>query len=145
LLPIGKGVFKVNASTGLTHEWRFPAPNELRITDAWPLPRLFTRLTAPVPSAAALAAYAGQYRSEDVGMTYTVRVDSGKGSGNGSGGRLSLRWAREMSLTLEPVGGDHFIDGIYTVTFTRSASGDVNGLTISTRRVRRLRAEREAS
>src|SRR5688572_10459067 len=100
------------------------------------MPRLFTRLTAPMPSAAALAAYAGQYRSDEVGMTYTARVDNGK---------LALRWAREISLTLEPVGGDHFIDGIYTVTFTRAASGDVNGLTVSTRRVRRLRAERLAA
>jgi CubicO group peptidase (beta-lactamase class C family) len=60
-------------------------------------------------------------------------------------GKLLLRWARDMSLTLEPVGGDHFVDGIYTVTFTRAVSGDVNGLTISTRRVRRLRAERVVS
>jgi CubicO group peptidase (beta-lactamase class C family) len=140
LQPIGGGVFRVNASTGLTHEWRFSTPangtSELRITDAWPMPRVFTRLTAPVPSASTLAAYAGRYRSDEVGMNYTVRVDDGK---------LSLRWDREMSLTLEAVGGDHFIDGIYTVTFTRGASGDVNGLTISTRRVRRLRAERTTS
>jgi CubicO group peptidase (beta-lactamase class C family) len=140
LLPIGNGVFRVGGLTGMTGEWRFSAPasapRELRITDAWPMPRLFTRLTAPVPSASALTAYAGQFRSEEVDMTYTVRAENGK---------LSLRWAREMSLTLEPVGGDHFIDGIYTVTFTRAPSGDVNGLTISTRRVRRLRAERLAS
>jgi hypothetical protein len=140
LQPIGGGVFRVNASTGLTHEWRFSTPangtSELRITDAWPMPRVFTRLTAPVPSATALAAYAGQYRSDEVGMNYAVRVDNGK---------LSLRWGREMSLTLEAVGGDHFIDGIYTVTFTRGSSGDVNGLTISTRRVRRLSAERTTS
>lgn len=138
LVPIGDGVFRVSGST---HEWRFStpvagAPRELRITDAWPMPRIFTRLTTPVPSASVLAAYAGQYRSDEVDMSYTVRVEKGK---------LSVNWARGAALTLEPVGGDHFIDGIYTVTFTRAASGDVNGLTISTRRVRRLRAERIAA
>jgi CubicO group peptidase (beta-lactamase class C family) len=139
LVPIGDGVFRVGGSK---YEWRFSAPaagapanapRELRITDAWPWPRMFTRLTAPVPSASALAAYAGQYRSDEVDMTYTVRVENGK---------LLVRWGREASFTLEAVGGDHFIDGAWTVSFTRAASGDVDGLTISTRRVRRLRAER---
>jgi hypothetical protein len=65
LLPIGDGIFRVNGPTGSPHEWRFSAPavnagasgapasastgrvpRELRITDAWPMPRLFTRLTA---------------------------------------------------------------------------------------------------
>lgn len=138
LVPLGNGVFRVSGST---HEWRFSAPTagaprELRITDAWPMPRIFTRLTSPAPSTSALTAYAGQYRSDEVDMTYTVRVENGK---------LSMHWARGASFALEAVGGDHFIDGIYTVTFTRAASGDVNGLTISTRRVRRLRAERVAA
>jgi CubicO group peptidase (beta-lactamase class C family) len=142
LVPLGDGLFRVS---GLTHEWRFSAPaagtpantpRELQITDFWPSPRMFTRVTAPVPSASALAAYAGQYRSDEVDTTYTVRVENGK---------LSVRWARETSFTLEAVGSDHFIDGAYTVSFTRGASGDVDGLTISTRRVRRLRAERLAA
>jgi CubicO group peptidase (beta-lactamase class C family) len=141
LVPIGDGVFRVGT---FKYEWRFSAPaagapahapRELRILENWPTPRMFTRLTTPVPSAAALAAYAGQYRSDEVDMTYTV---------GGENGKLSVRWARGAALTLQAVGGDHFIDGIYTVTFTRAASGDVDGLTISTRRVRRLRAERLA-
>jgi len=147
LEPIGHGVFRVNGvfgSSGLPYEWRFiapagapaNAPRELQIWESWPTPRIFTRLTAPVPSAAALAAYAGQYRSEDVDMTYTVSVENG---------RLSVRWARGSAFTLEAVGGDHFSEGGYTVTFTRAASGEVDGLTFSTRRVRRLRAERLAA
>lgn len=132
LEPMGNGVFRVLASTGLTHEWRFSA-RELRITDAWPQARTFTRLTTPPPSAPALAAYAGQYRSDETAMTYTVRVENGK---------LAVRWARDSALTLDAVGGDHFFDGFYTVSFTRSNGGDIDGLTISTRRVRRLRANR---
>ncbi len=56
--------FGVSGPTGVANEWRFHRageprePGELRITDAWPMPRIFTRLTAPVPSASALAAYA---------------------------------------------------------------------------------------
>jgi len=146
LVPIGARVFGVS---GQAHEWRFSAavpasgagaaanaPIELRIRDFWPKPRIFTRLTAPLPSASVLASFAGEYRSDETDMTYTARVENGK---------LSLRWARGSALTLEAVGGDHFIDGIYIVTFTRSPSGEVDGLTISTRRVRRLRADRLAA
>jgi hypothetical protein len=38
--------------------------------------------------------------------------------------------------------GDHFVAGGHIVSFTRNPAGRVNGLTISTRRIRRLRAER---
>lgn len=139
VVPLGDGTFR---APGLPNEWRFSAPaagapatapRELRIWDSWPTPRLFTRLTAPVPTPAALAKYAGQYRSDEVDVTYVVGVENG---------RLSVRWGHDSTFTLTAAGGDHFVDGAYTVTFTRGASGDVDGLTISTRRVRRLRADR---
>ncbi|WP_077228798.1 serine hydrolase domain-containing protein [Sphingomonas hengshuiensis] len=133
--PIGPGVFR---PIDLPHEWRFVpsaagAPTELHIRDAWPTHRVFVRVTSPLPDLAALNALTGQYRSEETDMTYTVRVIDG---------RLRLSWPRAYDLALAPVGGDRFVGPRGTVTFTRTASGEVNGLTISNRRLRRLRAVR---
>lgn len=133
-VPIGDGVFRPR---DLPHEWRFVAPAagepELHIRDAWPTARVFRRVTLPLPDAAALSAFAGRYHSDETAMTYTVRV---------SDGRLRLSWPRQYDLPLEPVGGDRFIGSCGTVTFTRTASGEVAGLTISNRRLRRLAADR---
>ena len=134
-VPLGDGAFRM----GEIARWQFSlpaagAPRELRITDYWPTPRVFTRVTAPVPAASTLAAFAGQYRIDEVDMTYTVRMTAGT---------LTLRWPRQKEAALEAVGGDRFVnDPLGTVTFTRTASGKVDGFTISNRRLRRLRARR---
>jgi CubicO group peptidase (beta-lactamase class C family) len=134
-VPIGDGTFR---PSDLPHEWRFflPAADaqpELRIRDAWRTSRVFRRVTLPLPDVGALNAFAGQYHSDETEMTYTVRV---------SEGRLRLIWPRGYDLALEAIGGDRFVSSRGTVTFTRTASGDVNGLTISNRRLRRLFAAR---
>jgi CubicO group peptidase (beta-lactamase class C family) len=138
-VPMGDGVFRPD---DLPHEWRFVSPAagappgaqpELQIRDAWRTRRVFIRVTSPLPDADALNAFAGRYHSEETEMTYTVRV---------SEGRLRLSWPRQYDLALEAVGGDRFVGSRGTVTFTRTASGDVDGLTISNRRLRRLRADR---
>ncbi|NTX36013.1 beta-lactamase family protein [Myxococcus sp. CA033] len=132
---IGDGAFRPGEST---HVWRFvaptpQAPRELRIRDAWPTTRDFIRLSAPMPTPPDLAAFVGQYRGEEVAMTYTVRIADGK---------LAVRWPRRDEVVLEPVGGDRFIGSLGAVTFTRAASGGVDGLLVSSRRLRRFRAER---
>ncbi len=134
-VPIGHGAFRPGEST---HVWRFSmpaasAPRELSIKDFWPTTRDFTRVTALMPAASALASFAGQYRSDEVDMTYTVRLADGK---------LAIRWPRRDEVVLDAVGGDRFVGSLGTVTFTRAASGGIDGLTISNRRLRRLRAER---
>ncbi len=138
-VPIGDGVFRPSDQA---HEWRFipPAANappgaqpELHIRDAWRTRRVFSRVTSPIPDVAALNSFAGRYRSEETDMTYTVRV---------SEGRLRLSWPRQYDIALDAVGGDRFVGSRGTVTFTRTATGDVSGLTISNRRLRRLMAVR---
>ncbi|RNF86572.1 serine hydrolase [Lysobacter psychrotolerans] len=133
LEPLGNGAFRM----GETTRWRFtadvPGARELRIWDVWPTPRMFTRVTEPLPAAPALASFTGQYRIDEVDMTYTVLM---------ADGTLTMRWPRQTDLLLEAVGGDRFVSGAWTVTFTRTASGVVDGLTITARRLRRLRAER---
>ncbi|ATB39850.1 aminopeptidase [Cystobacter fuscus] len=137
-VPIGKDTFRPGEST---HEWRFrrsaDGKHALSIRDSWPTPRTFERFSAPMPTPAALASFAGQYRGDEVDMTYAVRLADGK---------LAMRWPRQKETVLEAVGGDRFVsDMLGTVTFTRTASGEVNGLMISNRRLRRLRAERLAT
>lgn len=138
-VPIGDGIFRPN---DLPHEWRFVLPSagapadaqpELHIRDAWRTSRVFRRVTLPLPEVGALNALAGQYHSDETEMTYTVRV---------SDGRLKLTWPRGYDVALEAVGGDRFVGSRGTVTFTRTPSGDVHGLTISNRRLRRLFAAR---
>ncbi|RKH86951.1 serine hydrolase [Corallococcus sp. AB045] len=129
-VPVGDGAFRPGESM---HVWRFSTPRELSIRDAWPTTRPFVRVSEPKPTASALASFAGQYRSDEVDMTYTVRVTDGK---------LAIRWPRRDEVVLEAVGGDRFAGSLGAVTFTRAASGGVDGLTISNRRLRRFRAER---
>lgn len=134
LEPLGSGAFRM----GETTQWRFTAADvsgdhELRIWDVWPTPRMFTRVTEPMPAVSALGSFTGMYRIDEVDMTYTVLMADGK---------LTMRWPRQADLVLEAVGGDRFVSGAWTVTFTRTASGAVDGLTITARRLRRMRAER---
>ncbi|MHA7628588.1 serine hydrolase domain-containing protein [Corallococcus sp. M7] len=130
LVPMGDGAFRPGEST---HVWRFSSPRELGIRDFWPMERPFIRVTEPKPTGPALAAFAGQYRSDEVDTTYTVRVADGK---------LAIHWPRREEVVLDAVGGDHFAGSLGAVTFTRAASGGIDGLTISSRRLRRFRAER---
>jgi CubicO group peptidase (beta-lactamase class C family) len=141
-VPIGDGAFR---PSDLPHEWRFVPPAavappgaepELHIRDAWPTSRVFRRVTSPLPDVAVLSAFAGQYHSDETNMTYTVRM---------SDERLRLTWPRGYDVALEAVGGDRFVGSRGTVTFTRTASGDISGLTISNRRLRRLVADRVPS
>ncbi|WP_223643526.1 DUF3471 domain-containing protein [Corallococcus sp. EGB] len=137
-MPLEPGLFRSGEST---EEWRFAAqaartPRELHTRDTQSaLPaRVFTRVDARMPTASAMEALAGQYHSDEVDMTFTVRMEDG---------RPRMRWQRQKSTVLEPAGGDRFVsDEVGTVTFTRAKSGQVDGLIISTTRVRRLRAER---
>ena len=134
----GNGTFRPGESM---HVWRFSkpaagAPRKLSIRDSWPTTREFVRVSEPMPTDAALAAFAGRYRSEEVDTTFTVRVVDGK---------LAIRWPRRDEVVLEPVGGNRFIGSLGAVTFTRGASGGIDGLTLSNRRLRRLRIERLAT
>lgn len=137
-VPIGEGAFRPGESE---HVWRFDAPRagaaaELSIRDFWPTQRRFVRILDPLPAPAALAAFAGRYFSAETATTYEVRI--------GDDGRLRLQWARGYDLALDAVGGDRFLGSRGTVSFGRGADGAVDALTISNRRLRRLRAERIA-
>lgn len=136
LVPIGEGVFRDGETR---HTWTFrgdAARTELGVVDFWPTARVFERVDAPMPTPAMLASYAGDYWSDETGTRYRVQLQDGK---------LALQWVTQPGWDLEPIGGDRFLSAWgWTVTFTRSPAGAVDGLDMTTRRMRRLHLERVA-
>jgi CubicO group peptidase (beta-lactamase class C family) len=76
------------------------------------------RIEEPKLSATDLAAHAGKYRSEELGVTYILSVKDGK---------LVARngWEPEMALT--PLTEDEFDSGLGTIVFQRDAKHRVSG------------------
>ena len=66
--------------------------------------------------------FAGDYTSEELGVTYTVFVEDGRPDSCASGPR--------SGFTLEPVFKDAFVGDGNTIRFTRSPDGAVDGLRI---------------
>ena len=126
LVPIGERRFRVGQQT----EFEFMPDGTVREhTFGWPTraPDVWRRVEEARPTAAALAAYAGTYHSEELGATYTVVV-------NDSTLVLKTRWADDV--TIRPTYTDAF-GGPFLVNFTRTR-GRVDGMTLSSGRVRRV-------
>ena len=82
------------------------------------------------PSAGQLEEFAGEYTSDELGVTYRFFVEDG---------RLRLRFRPAQRATLEPVFKDAFVADGDTVRFTRSPSGAIDGLRIYAGRARHVR------
>jgi CubicO group peptidase (beta-lactamase class C family) len=78
---------------------------------------------------AALAAFAGTYRSDEVQADYTIRV---------ADGRLMLDRRIQPPTPLQPAGTDAFRAGTLGLQFTRDASGRVTSFTVEAGRVRNI-------
>ncbi len=81
----------------------------------------FERVAPATPDAAALAAYAGTYSSDEVEVTLTVAVENGD---------LVVRRRPDTKEALTPVYADAFESEIGFVRFRRDASGAVTGLSL---------------
>ena len=86
------------------------------------------------PSAAQLGEYAGDYTSEELGVTYTAYVEHGA---------LKVRFRPAERLTLVPAFTDAFEADGDTIRFTRSPAGAVDGLRIYAGRARHVRFVRQ--
>ena len=89
----------------------------------WELQRPFR------PDAAQLREFAGDYFSEELGVTYTCYVE---------GDQLKVRFRPAQRFTLEPVFKDAFEGEGNTIRFTRSPNGAVDGLRIYAGRARNV-------
>jgi CubicO group peptidase (beta-lactamase class C family) len=135
LIPIGERRFRV---TGQPVELEFLADGAMRQHIlAWPkrAPSEFKRSTIAKPTLGELKAYEGSYESEELGATFKVTARD-------STLVLSRRWANDV--VLRPGYTDAF-GGPYMVNFTRTAGGVVNGMMVSSGRVRRVRFEKVAA
>jgi CubicO group peptidase (beta-lactamase class C family) len=113
------------------------ATGTLRITESdggRSKPRIWEREPPFEPTPEQLAPYTGDYVCDELGdLVYTVYVE---------GRDLKVRARPAQRFTLTPVFPDGFTGQGDTVRFTRNADGRVEGLRISTGRVRNLRFAR---
>jgi len=86
------------------------------------------------PSEDQLQEFAGEYLSDELGVTYTIYVE---------GGALKLRFRPARRATLAPAFKDAFEDEGNTYRFTRAAGGAVDGLEIYAGRARHVRFVRQ--
>jgi len=88
--------------------------------------------TAPlvVPSPAQLVEYTGNYFSEELNVTYTIKLE---------GDKLFYQVARKPQMSLSPTIKDTFTDGSLQFNFLRNGQRRISGFTINTGRVRNLR------
>ena len=133
LVPIGPAAFRFG-----------PSPTRVEFVDGRPVQvrivypdgdTVTYEPAAPADSSAAgLAAYAGEYRSDEAEATYTAAVVNGA---------LVLRMRPDITFRLQPVYADAFTGpGGSIVRFIRGAGGRVQAFTIGTDRVRELRFDR---
>jgi hypothetical protein len=94
------------------------------------------RVEAPKLSAAALEAFAGKYRSEELQTTYRIAAEDGKLM-------MHVGWYPAMELT--PIVADKFDCEFGTVEFRRDAKGAVAGLSVFEGRARDMRFEKVES
>jgi CubicO group peptidase (beta-lactamase class C family) len=95
-------------------------------------PWVFEPVESASYSAAQLSEFAGEYRSEEVDARYTLAVKDGK---------LMMR-LRSREMPLETVFADAFAGQGFIVRFTRAAGGRIDGFTLSSPPVRRVRFDR---
>lgn len=108
----------------------------MRRTLSWPTrtPVMLTRRELALPSRAAFDRLAGSYYSEELGATYNVTATD-------STLVFKTRWAEAQEL--RPAYGETFV-GEFLITFTRDRNATVNGMLMSSGRVRNVRFVRVA-
>jgi CubicO group peptidase (beta-lactamase class C family) len=87
------------------------------------------------PTPAQLAAFVGEYRSDEAEATYRAEVMDGK---------LVMRLRPHVTIELTPVYADAFTGRGWMARFTRDRRGRVDGVTLWADRVRGLRFDRVA-
>jgi CubicO group peptidase (beta-lactamase class C family) len=133
LLPVAPADFRLSSGAGRL-EFTDAPDGLVRVVRPDGDTLLYEPAPAPDTSAAALAAYAGEYYGDEAQAAYTVEV---------ANGRLLLRQRPDRTIPLLPAYADGFAGpGGAVVRFIRGADGRVEAFTITLERVRRLRFDR---
>jgi CubicO group peptidase (beta-lactamase class C family) len=133
LVPVGERTFRFGASPTRL-EFVDGTPVQVRIVYPDGDTVMYEPAAAADSSAANLATYAGEYRSDEAEATYTAAVVDGA---------LVLRMRPAASFRLTPTYADAFSGpGGSIIRFIRGADGRVQAFTFGTDRVRELRFDR---
>jgi Beta-lactamase len=133
LVPAGGGVFRFGTA-GTRIEFLDGPPVQVRIVYPDGDTVMYEPAAAADTSAANLATYAGEYRSDEAEATYTAAVVDGA---------LVLRMRPDITFRLTPTYADAFSGpGGSIIRFIRGADGRVQAFTFGTERVRELRFDR---
>jgi len=134
LVPTGPGVLSApDGPRSYSTDDGWPAsapPGRFVERDGRSKPRLWEAERTFAPTPAQVESFAGDYYSDELGVTYTVYVE---------GDLLKVRFRPARRFTLTPVFADAFEGDGNTIRFTRNASGTIDGLLISAGRVRHVR------
>lgn len=133
LIPLGEGRFREKGGDRVVRFERGESSGVMRVSVPEGSSRRYRRAEPPDTSEAALAEYAGDYYSAELGAAYSIRR-------NGHG--LAL-WNRKHGLIpLRPTHRDGFSSELYSLTFSRDGQGRVDGFTVSSPRVRKVGFQR---
>ncbi len=134
LVHLGKYRFRV-ANSSQIFALEFPSPNggpRLRVpSDAGD--RVLEWAPFADPTSEQLAEYTGTYHSDELGIAYEFFVRDGQ---------LLFRHRKRDDVTLAPTMADRFGYSGQGITFTRDRRAKIDGFTLSSGRVRRVRFER---
>jgi CubicO group peptidase (beta-lactamase class C family) len=107
---------------------------QIHVTGTGPKPVVSQKLDAFAPSSTELRAFAGEYTSPEIEVTYTLAA---RNSG------LVLQMPGRPDVVLRPIFRDEFAGTLVNVVmFSRDAHGVVTSFTVNTSGVRRLRFDR---
>ena len=133
--PIGGGRFVTTVRARLC-AWRSTRrPRPIRVTVTLPSGPIehLERAEPYAPSAAALAEFAGTYRSEEIDPAYRLVVRDGT---------LRLERLKAAPATLAPLVTDTFTSPIGIIRFTRDSAGRVTGFVLDGGRIKRMKFAR---
>jgi CubicO group peptidase (beta-lactamase class C family) len=130
LLPVSETRFRVTGQPFAELEFTPDGNLIQRVSNVWPLrqPVTLKRERLAVATRAQLDQYAGTYHSEELGSSYTVTATDST---------LQLKTRMGSARSVRPAYGDTFV-GDFLITFTRTRGGKVDGMLMSSGRVRRV-------
>ncbi len=133
LIPLGEGRFREKGTETVVRFVETESPGEIRLRLSEGSSVYYTRAELPNVSEAGLEAYTGDYHSVELGADYAVRRD-GEG--------IALQNRKHGLIPLRATHQDGFSTEFYSLTFSRDRDGRVDGFSLSSPRVRKVRFQR---
>ncbi|NUR34818.1 MAG: beta-lactamase family protein [Gemmatimonadaceae bacterium] len=132
IVPLGGGRYRAGTGSEVRFEGEGAAPSRMLVRTTGETVT-YVRADSAAPSPAALAEYAGDYRSDEVDAVHRWKMEKGQ---------LVLYVNDRRLGVLEPTYRDGFVRGGTEIDVERDAKGRVAGFVVESGRVRHLRFTR---